>query len=430
MQRRSAVAKSRLLLAGGLMVLAVAMTIPGYSAAATPSPAASPHGGPVRPSLAVASGCATSHPGRWMGCITDQDPGFANTPLSEVAIPGAHDSGTFDLDETDFDTQSGSDCTSYSPVFASDPGLVKQWSEAQNIDYTRQLDDGVRYFDVRVAFTGNTQQGWRIVHTQFSNDPLQSDLASIASWAKRHPTEVVIVDVQHLCYDNSPTAADDAELWSEFSPLAPVTFSPTKHRSAATATLADITQQKGGGHNVVLMLPSSVLLPQVLTRTDHVHATFVTTPGAPVPPGTPTPYLPEAYAWASSVAPTSASDYDSANEALAAFPGTFSPPLGSLQGKGLYQSQLIYSLNGSNIGADLTMFETFGGLIPVRGSRRSIPPSSKILPAWELGLWTASFNRNDVLASWGHQLNVVVSDGVQYGGYVPAVVEQNAASAS
>jgi hypothetical protein len=384
---------------------------------------------PVRPTLAVATSCATSHPVRWMGCITAQDPGFANTPLSEVAIPGAHDSGTFDLDEADFDTQSGSDCTSYTPIFTSVPALVKQWSEAQNIDYTRQLDDGVRYFDVRVAFTGNGQQGWRIVHTQFSNDPLESDLATIASWAKRHPTEVVIVDVQHLCYDNSPTAADDAELWSEFSPLASVTYSPTKHRSAATATLGDITSQKGGRHNVVLMLPSSVLLPKVLLHTDHVHATFVTTPGAPTQPGAPSPSIPEAYAWASSVAPASPSDYDSANQALEAFPTTYSPPLGSLQGKGLYQSQLIYSLS-SNVSADLTMFETFGGLIPVKGSSKSIPPSSKTLPAWELGLWTASFDRNDVLAAWGHQLNVVVSDGVQYGGYVPAVVEQNAATPS
>jgi hypothetical protein len=160
-----------------------------------------------------------------------------------------------------------------------------------------------------------------------------------------------------------------------------------------------------------------------------VHATFVTTPGAPTQPGAPSPSIPEAYAWASSVAPASPSDYDSANQALEAFPTTYSPPLGSLQGKGLYQSQLIYSLS-SNVSADLTMFETFGGLIPVKGSSKSIPPSSKTLPAWELGLWTASFDRNDVLAAWGHQLNVVVSDGVQYGGYVPAVVEQNAATPS
>jgi hypothetical protein len=187
--------------------------------------------------------------------------------------------------------------------------------------------------------------------------------------------------------------------------------------------LRDITSQWGGGHNVVLMLPSSVLQPTTLLDTYHVHATFVTTPGATPVPGAPTPSVPEAYAWASSVFPASASDYVAANQALEQFPTTYSPPLGSLQGRGLYQSQLIYSLNGSNIAADVSEFEQFGGLIPPLHPHQATSPS---LPAWELGLWAAPYNRNDVLAQWGHRLNVVVSDGVQYRGYVPAVVEQNA----
>jgi hypothetical protein len=392
----------------------------------------------VRPTLAVARTCATAHPANWMGCITAHDPGFGRTPLSDVALPGAHDSGTFNLNESDFDTQSGSDCTSYSPIFARVPALVKQWSEAQNIDYTRQLNDGVRYLDVRVAFTGNVQQGWRIVHTQFSNDPLQSDMASIATWAKAHPAEVVIVDIQHLCYDNAPTTGDDVSLWSAFSPLAPVSFDPTTTRSVARATVRDITHQRGGGHNVVLMLPVSVLQPATLLHADHVHATFVTPPGAAPQPGAPSPTVPEAYAWASTVSPSSPSDAVSANHALEAFPFSYAPPLGSLQGKGLYQSQLIYSLSGSNLTADVSAFTTFGGLIPeipspATGPGTSTSPSTTTstaptLPAWELGLWTASFDRADILAKWGHKLNVAVSDGVQYGGYVAAVVVQNAAA--
>ena len=75
--------------------------------------------GATRPSLAVARACAINHPASWMGCITSTDPGFANTELSEIAIPGAHDSGTFNLDATDFDKQSGSSCTSYIPLFSS-----------------------------------------------------------------------------------------------------------------------------------------------------------------------------------------------------------------------------------------------------------------------------------------------------------------------
>jgi len=360
-----------------------------------------------------------------MGCITSKDPGFADTKLSEVAVPGAHDSGTFNLDATDFDKQSGSSCTSYIPLFSEVSALVKRWSEAQNIDFTRQLDDGVRYFDFRLAFTGSQQQGWRIVHTQFSNDPLTEDLTSISSWARAHPTEVVIIDVQHLCYDNSPNSADDRSLWSDFSVLAPVLFHPDAGTSVAASTLRDITGQRGGGHNVVLMLPSSVRQPDVLSTVDHVDATFVTTPGAAAPPGTPTPTMPEAYAWASTVSPASPTAYDAANHALEAFPTTYVPHLGTLQGSGLYQSQIIYSLSSSNVSADASMFASFSGLIPA--SPESAGSGSGTQP-WEIGLWSSSFDRNDVIADWGHGLNVVVTDGVEYGGYVPAVVEQNAAT--
>jgi hypothetical protein len=360
-----------------------------------------------------------------MGCITSKDPGFANMKLSEIAIPGAHDSGTFNLDATDFDKQSGSSCTSYIPLFSKVSALVKRWSEAQNIDFTRQLDDGVRYFDFRLAFMGSRQQGWRIVHAQFSNDALTQDLSAISSWAQAHPSEVVIIDVQHLCYDNSPNSADDRALWSDFSVLAPVLFHPDAGSSVAASTLRDITGQRGGGHNVLLMLPSSVREPDVLSTVDHVDATFVTTPGAAAPPGTPTPTMPEAYAWASTVSPASPTAYDAANHALETFPTTYAPDLGSLQGSGLYQSQIIYSLSSSNVSADATMFASFSGLIP---ASPETPRNGSGSQPWEIGLWSSSFDRNDVIADWGHRLNVVVTDGVEYGGYVPAVVEQNAAT--
>jgi hypothetical protein len=188
----------------------------------------------------------------------------------------------------------------------------------------------------------------------------------------------------------------------------------------------DITGEKG--RNVVLMLPSSVLQPGALLKLDRVTATFVTSPGASATPGEPAPSLPEAYAWPSTVSPSSPSGYDTANHELEAFPTTYSPPLGGLRQDGLYQSQLIYSLNGSNLSADVSRFTRFSGLIPSTPPSDAAGGSASSTPPWELGLWSAGFNRNDVLAEWGSRLNVVVSDGVEYGGYVPAVVEQNAAT--
>jgi hypothetical protein len=407
----------------GVLLMAVALASTACASASAPKSGGqnSASGQAVRPTVAVARSCALGHPSTWMGCITDHDPGFANMALSGTAIPGAHDSGTFNLDQTNFDTQDGSNCTSYLPIYASVPATIKAWGQTQTLDFTAQLNAGVRYFDFRIAYTGNATQGWRIVHTLFSNDPLTSDVQAIATWAAAHRSEVVVIDVQHLCYDNAPSLADEQALWAELLPLASVTYDPMDGPSVATATLGRITHQSGGGHNVLLMLPAYSRQTSVLLTVDHVHAAFVTDPNDPHPSagsssatGT---LVPEAYAWASKVAPTGPAEYAAANHALAVFPSTIAPPLGSLKGRGLYQAQLIYSLSGSDIAADLSDFTHFSGLIPAPAETKS---------AWEVGLWSASFNRNSVLALWGHRLNVVVSDGVQYQGYVPAVVQQNA----
>jgi hypothetical protein len=346
-----------------------------------------------------------------MGCLVAADAGFGKMELTEVALPGTHDSGTFDLDTSLIDEQSGSGCTSYSPVYGSVRSLVQRWSQTQDLDYPQQLDAGVRYVDVRVAYTGSAATGWRIVHTLFSRDSLSADMASIAAWATAHPSEVVVVDFQHVCYDNSPGPAADQQLWAELAPLAPVAYDPSTGPRVPVATLDDIVGQR---RNVVVVLPSSVLQPAELAARYGVQATFTVTPGSPAPAGAPAPTMPEEYAWPSAVGPTAVAGETAADRALAAYPGSITPALGSLAGDGLYQSQLIYSLGSSNEVAALT---TFGGLITAEGG----------MPAWEQGLWTGPDDRDRIVAGWGHRLNVVVTDHVEVGGFVAAVVEQNAA---
>ncbi len=409
---------------GGPKLLPLVLTLVVLVGASCSSPASSTSATvPVRPTAAVATACATNHPDRWMGCITTADPGFSTTALSRTAIPGAHDSGTFTLEPTAFDTQANSDCTNYSPAFASVPSLVTRWSQTQSLDLTQQLDAGIRYLDLRIAYTGDPTTGWRIVHTQFSSDPLATDLGAIASWARAHPTEVVLADVQHLCYDNAPDRSAELALWEDFAALGPVSYDPVAGAPVGRATLGGIAHQGGGGHNVVVLLPGSVRRTGDLLHRYGVHASFVTAPGAQPARRGPSPTVPEAYAWASTVSPSSPSAYDAANAALATFPLAYSPPLGSLMGTGIYQAQLIYSLNSSDLQRELATFQTFGGLIPV-GAGSSGQSGN---PAWELGLWAVPSGRDRIVAGWGHRLNVVVSDGIQYGGFVPAVVAQNAA---
>ncbi|HEV2360558.1 MAG TPA: hypothetical protein VGS21_02540 [Acidimicrobiales bacterium] len=414
----------RSVVASAVALLPALLSVHGVGASAVTGA----HEAPTRPSLAAATRCADLHPSTWMGCIAHHDHAFAGTLLSAMALPGSHDAGTFDLDPTYFDKQSGSDCTSYTPLFAHVPAVVKRWSQTQNLDFTGQLDTGVRYLDFRIAFTGTEKGGWRLVHTQFSRDALVGDVAEIAAWAEAHPSEAVVIDVQHLCYDNAPTPADDAALWADFAPLAPVSFDATSALTPANVALGQLTGTRGRAHNVVLVLPDySVDAPALAAY--GVHATFSYPPGSPPGPGGLSPAIPEEYAWPSSVTPTARDQYSSANEALAQYPQSISPVLGSLQGSGIYQSQLIYSEDGSNINQLIYLVEHFSGLIPDtapgRGPRQA--GSAPALHAWEAGMWSAEFNRNAAIAAWGSKLNVVVSDGVEYGGYVPAVVGANAA---
>ena len=355
-----------------------------------------------------------------MGCIVAADPGFAHRLLSATALPGAHDAGSADLSLTAFDAQDGSDCTNYSPAFAAAPSLVQRWSQTQSLGLAAQLDAGVRYLDLRIAYTGSPTTGWRLVHTLFSTHPLEADLAAVATWARAHPTEAVVVDVQHLCYDNHPTAGDERALWAAFAPLSRVSYDPGRTGPVATTTLGAITGRAAGGRNVVVLVPASVHQAGLLGGRYGVHATFITDPGSSGR-SAPQPAMPEVYAWASTVSPSAPSELDGTNRALAVYPTTLHPALGQLAGRGLFQAQLLYSLNSTDLSAELDTFRAFSGLIPAAD-----PPAGGS-PAWEVGLWDAPYGRNQVVAGWGRRLNVVVTDGVQYGGFVDAVVAQNAA---
>jgi len=52
--------------------------------------------------------------------------------------------------------------------------------------------------------------------------------------------------------------------------------------------------------------------------------------------------------------------------------------------------------------------------------------SHKELPAWETKLWSTTAPRNRILVAWGHRANVVLTDDVEYSGFIQAVIVSNA----
>ena len=103
----------------------------------------------------------------------------------------------------------------------------------------------------------------------------------VAIWAKAHPTEVVILQLGNICYDNKPNKQVDAGLYSNFATpsdfgggatVAQVAFDASSpSRDFATVTIDQIVKQGGGGHNVVVLIPNSALDNQVLSTKYHIH---------------------------------------------------------------------------------------------------------------------------------------------------------------
>ena len=177
--------------------------------------------------------------------------------------------------------------------------------------------------------------------------------------------------------------------------------------SFANATIDEVARP---GHNVVVLVPGNVVDPTV-SSSRGVHSILV----EPAHLGaTTSPSLLEVEFADAQIAPTSVSAFAPANSQLEAYPLRSTTPLGSLVGKGLFVTQLAYSVTAT---ARAVLFKRFGGLITAVSLGTA--PSSH-LAAWEANLWVGTSPRNVTLTTWGHRANVVLADGVEYRGIYPS----------
>jgi hypothetical protein len=405
--------------------------------AGTPADAA----GAGRPTAAAVHHCA-AQPAKWMGCLVKADSAFGSLPVSSLALPGSHNAGTFNLDPQAFDTASGSKCSTYTAQDLQQEPAVNRWSETQDESITAQLNQGVRVIDLNVAYNGdgNPLIGWRVTQTQYSDWPLYDTLDQVAHWAKGHKSEMVIVDLRNVCADNSRSKAAWAGLFQNFAhvsdkgdgkvSIAKVAYAAGNPGSSfATTGISDVTGQGGGGHNVVVMLPSGLPRESLLTSKYHVTPVLTAPAGHGGGAGGAVP-LATVMAPAT---PTSGTDVAAANAEIQSAPLKSSPALGSLRGQGLYEDVVAYDFGAEAQSPQsfTSLLEFWGGLVK-SAAVLSNGPGSKVvlLKPWEQSLWqpdqAGAIGRNRIVASWGSRANMVLADGVEYRGFVPAVIALNA----
>jgi len=113
--------------------------------------------------FAAANAFAADHE-NWMSKIPD------STKLTRISIPGSHDSGSYLLSEP----------------------ITSVWAKTQSLNFTQQLNGGIRFFDIRGAATSDTHIDLYhgIVYLQ---QDLDNFIASARKFLTEHPRETIIM---------------------------------------------------------------------------------------------------------------------------------------------------------------------------------------------------------------------------------------------
>lgn len=107
--------------------------------------------------------------GDWMFSLAD------TTKVTSLSIPGTHDTGTYKISKAKF----GSRC--------------------QNNDITRQLEDGIRFFDIRLKNNDvQSNDPLQLYHDIFDCDVSFGDvMQSCVHFLAQHPSEIILVSVKN-----------------------------------------------------------------------------------------------------------------------------------------------------------------------------------------------------------------------------------------
>ncbi|XP_066917067.1 PI-PLC X domain-containing protein 3-like [Clytia hemisphaerica] len=126
--------------------------------------------------------------------------------ITEIAIPGSHDSGTYSLMKTSDIFIDGSshkndiilDFLKFRSQYKQNGllgELIYRWSITQDLNITSQLYCGVRYLDLRIAFDHRNES--RVVHGLFGTT-LHDIFTQIKDFIIKYSKEIILLDLQSM----------------------------------------------------------------------------------------------------------------------------------------------------------------------------------------------------------------------------------------
>jgi len=109
---------------------------------------------------------------------------YPQTPIRNVVIPGTHESGSYGISW--ISAAEPGERTSY----ATSKPLVATWAKTQFLNVYQQLEHGIRYLDLRIAF--DDKQRAVIAHGLVSTS-LNTVLKDIRKFSIAHPKEIILL---------------------------------------------------------------------------------------------------------------------------------------------------------------------------------------------------------------------------------------------
>ena len=133
-----------------------------------------------------------SHTDRWMAEYGDV---IGQRPITSVVLPGTHDSATASLELWPTTMQSGSEYDTLRGWLWLLGPTVRGWSAAQDRSVLEQLNDGIRYLDLRYCWDSNTSR-IRVCHGVFGED-LAETFRQVAAFldVPGHDREILVIQV-------------------------------------------------------------------------------------------------------------------------------------------------------------------------------------------------------------------------------------------
>lgn len=142
---------------------------------------------------------------------------LGNKPLNQIFLPGSHDTMTYGINQSSITSldklRLGSDAPIATLVkYTSIPGVknivgavIQRWAKAQSVDVLTQLNNGIRYLDLRMCLdTSNgtkktpTFDDLKFTHSLISDVTFKQMIDQVATFNRSNPKEIIILDFQYI----------------------------------------------------------------------------------------------------------------------------------------------------------------------------------------------------------------------------------------